>query len=164
MTLIVDKLSYTRKEMSTRGDVPIPCHNQRQCKMAGSGMTWCNPVTGHCQNPQDDQQHDAITDPLGMTSRRFMTTASQGTLGNMADMPKGNQDLPLDDDPLTWKQTAESMAFDAMRLSTVQVPSQPEPTIWQRLNYIFLGTMKRAYIVSAIVVLIALISRIGMGQ
>ena len=141
------------KKMSIRGDVPIPCYNNWYCRRAGDGKTQCNPETGHCSNPLDP--YSLKYDPLGSCARKFRYPA-QGTLGSRADLGGPTQhENPISIDPLTWMQTVKAIWGETLNWGSVTVPGETDPTLWQKFNYIYLGTQKRAFITSAFIVLIA---------
>jgi len=141
--------------MSIRGDVPIPCFNPGFCKRAGSGKTQCNPQAKHCENPF--YPYSIKNDPFACCGRIFRYP-SQGTFGSRADLsPPEQRGDPLTIDPLTWEETAKSMWQAITNWSGVTVPSETSPTFWQKFEYVFLSSQKRAIISAIPIILLALL-------
>ncbi len=141
--------------MSIRGDVPIPCFNSRFCDRAGDGQNRCDPYSKHCSNPSDPYRLEY--DPLGGCGRKFRYPA-QGTMGSRADLGGPTQhEEPLTVDPLTWNRTLESMMYDTLHWNSVTVPSETDPTFWQKFRYVYLGTQTRVYIVSLLLILLSIL-------
>lgn len=124
--------------MSIHGDQPIPCFRQEQCAEAWEGKNYCDLSMKQCTRPKDSQP---------------VAKSEQPT--NTAELPPVDLDNVSRD--TNWNQAADSMWTDLMNLGTLKVPGKPNPTLVDKLVFVFFGSPYRADITGVLFLAIAVV-------
>ena len=116
--------------MSIHGGQPIPCWRQDQCAEAWEGKNYCNMSLQQCTR---DPQSSATVPALGYAEHD--NTAKDSN----------------------WQQAADQMWNDVMNFGDIKVPGKKNPSILDKLIFLFFGSPYRADITGVLIIAVAVL-------
>ena len=125
--------------MSIHGGQPIPCWRQEQCAEAWEGKNYCDLSLQQCTRACDKTGQ---AQPVAGSTKPVLAYAE--TPDNAAK-------------DTNWQQAADRMWSDLLNFQHLKVPGKKDPSILDKLVFIFFGSPYRADISGVLIIALAVI-------
>lgn len=134
--------------MSIHGDQPIPCWRQEECAEAWEGKNYCDPFLKQCTRACDASGSPV---PVPNTDEPVFRYPAKTTASLQ----------PIDADNVakdsSWRQAADKMWNDLLNFGNMKVPGNKNPSIVEKLMFVFFGSPYRADISGVLIIAVAVI-------